>query len=421
MAATTTALRPKRQADLKLTLHRNPDGEVTPVIPMTWTVSDVILDKVADGSYVNPHIVIVVAKRTRYDYGYEKGYSYRPYNVYIRPLKGTPKEYIQFKEHGDNVVVAGIVDVRNKSVAQALSTLRDRPSKFNFEIDTQKRKLTSVRVDIDPLWDGANFIAPIYQSVRVPKELFAPPPPKWARAVVTHYFPAYAVDQCDFRRRFLISMGLNVIVQPVGLLIRLGALLVGLFLLMRGMQFRQLFAINPLDFGRTFDSSFWFTDKDGRTRRGFGWRLTPPWLIIYAAILIGAAIALGIGPLAVYALAHDGDFSGFDWNEFLPMALTVDAVLAGIAVFWFFVVMKKGRRMLGDAIWSLRQKLTPNRQTTMVNPAAEIAAERQRLADEIRRQRERAEAGEVDNDTVHLRFQDLKEAVCKPYAGSRLG
>lgn len=414
-----------RVQPIDIRLKTNPEGEVEPVVEATWAISDNLVDQIANGKYIKPYIVILVAQRIKYDYGYEKGYYHNVTDVYVHALTDTPKAYLRFRHPGENIVMAGILDVSNKFVASALTAARRNKDKFYIEISSRTRTATSMSV-VTEYHEQKYLAGQSVKFVDIPKELFAPPPPAWQRALVTQFFPSYAIDECYFWRRLPVAMVASFFVQLYGLPVRIFTLLYGLFMAMRGMQFRSLFALNPHDFARTFNNSFWFVDKDGYPRSGIGWKLTPPWLVIYALIAAGATIVLGGAPLLVYSIKHGSDFGNLNWNELIGMALVVDGIIVLVATIIFFVVNKTANRMVNNAWDRLVKRFEPPTKEDPSEEAKALAeataiAERASLAELIRQQSDRARAGNVEDDTLYLKVYAHKADTCRPFAGGILG
>lgn len=413
MATTTKA--PARKA-FELHVEVNPAGEVTPVVPVTWTISEEMVGQIEKAAYTNPHVLLMVASRVKKEYGDEYTYRYDVSDVYAVPLTGTPKEYIKFVRPGDSVIVGFIVDIAGDWVVRDIANWQKNPHHVRFEINEKKNTIAE-------FW-SLNYLASFVQRVTVPAGLFAPPPPKFLRALVQQYFPAYAVDQCHFRKRVIFSSLLSIPVQLYGVFARLFTLLYGVFMLQRGMTAKSFFALNPHDFGNSFQGSFWLEDKEGRDRQGFLWKLTPPRLVMYAIVAITTVVAVSIVPFAVMGIKYgDAVFEKFSIGEFLLWALLCDTVVAIIVGLILLRATYKGRELKRRFQRWMREHL----------PQTDYDAERERKAAEqetaqetmMRKLRERAlagtqitQAGDVADNSIHLLFHRTKMAVCKPFARS---
>lgn len=411
----------KAAPELELLLN----GEGTPVAEATWAVSDTVLQKVVKGDYKKPHVVVLVAERKSYEtYDDEIGYTYYITDVYIRALSKAPKSYLRFRQPGDNIVVAGIIDVPSRVISDALEKAYDRPNRFSIDIDEQAREVTSLTLKIDD-FQHFEFDSPIVKFVEVDPALFAPPPPRWQRALVTQYFANYAIDQCYFWRRLIVAGIATPIVQSYGLFARFFSLVYSLFMAKRNMNFRKLFALNPHDFGNSLGTSFWLKDKSYQDRRGIFWKLTPPWLTLYAMILAIAVAVFGGLPMLVLLLQFKDKLGDhLTWDVFWSTALVTDGILLASITFSFFVLTRKGRNLLGDSLRWFKDKLKPHVGVALSHKqqrALTISNERQRLAELIQRQSDQARAGEVQDSDFYLKAYAHKANVCSPYADGVIG
>lgn len=409
--STTTKGKAGTVPDLDLILTGE---EGSPVAEATWAVSDAVLEKITSGELSNPYVVLLVAERRSYlDYLNKRGYTYHVTDVYIRALHKTPKVFPRFRVAGENVVVAGIVDVTSKKVNDGLEAAREDPRLFAINIDEGASADPSILVKADRYYDYIKNIN--VKFVNVDQNLFAPAPPRWQQALVTHLFGKKAVDQCYFWWRLIFAALLTIPVQVYGLFARVFSLGYGLFMAKRGMEFKKLFALNPHSFGNSFGTSFWFKDKNYQDRQGFLWKLTPPWLLRYAVVLAGAVAVLGGVPLVILYAKYGSELP---WRLFLQTALVVDGALLGMGVLIFFGVTRTGRglvkRGFGRLFKPLKGKNKPEAATVLRN-------ERQELAERIRHQSEQARAGEVKNTDLYLLAYAHKADSCKPYQGGVLG
>lgn len=397
---------------LELRVEVNPAGEVTPVVPVSWTITEELVQTIADQHYTNPHIILIVASRHQETYGDKTTYRYDATKVYAVNLKATPKAYVQFSRPGDNAIIATVVDLDANYKLNDISNWARRPERMYFTVKEKKQTLSYLE-------DFGKPIVSFIQRVTVPKELFAPPPPKFLRSLVTQFFPAYAVDQCHFRKRVIFSSLLSIPVQLYGVFARLATLLYGAFMLQRGMRARSFFALNPHDFARGFEGSFWFKDKDGRERANLLAYLNPPMLVVYAVVLTVAIALLSVIPYVYLNIKYGEAFdSKFTVGEFMSIALISDGALLLIAGFIWLMASRTGRRLRTNIAWSLRQRFT-SAPTEAEREVAKQNAEQQLIAQLKQRAQASAtitNADEVKDNTVKLLFYNLKMKVCKPFA-----
>ena len=397
---------------LELHMETSEEGEVTPVVPVTWKFTDELVNKLMEGEYANPYLIIAV--------GYEETYGYEmdlihfvPTKVYVRRLlDASPKEFIQFSKVGKNVVLAFVVNVERKSDEALVWKWQRSPGEMSFDHTPKKGH----SLDVDTNDDSRFQIASFQHDVIVPAELFAPEPPQFLKTLVNQFhvvFNTKAFDQCDFRRRVLISLTLSVPVQIYGIFARLLSLLYAIIAAKRDISLRKLFALNPHDFGNYLDTSFWYTKKDRSKRNSLIKWLSPPQLLLYAAIATGALLpgvaGAYFGSLR-YNLTLESSVSvGFTFSDVLFWAAIIDSILIGIVGLCLLAFTRKGHRLVKAAFRKVfKQK--EYQYTIEADP---------NMFDLLRKQIKStvdATPDQVQNKTVHLRFQEIKSWVCKPFA-----
>jgi hypothetical protein len=356
----------------------------------------------------------LVASRTKHRFDKQTIYRYDIRKVHAVSLTATPKQYLQFTRPGDSAIIAMVIDIEDTWKAERVTEWVRSPERVSLQVNEK----TNVVSDI---W-GSSFVVSFVQRVSVPAELFAPPPPKFLRTLVTQFFPAYAVDQCHFRRRVLLSLPLFAGQQLYGLFARLSTLLFGLFMLQRGMQPKALFAINPHDFARSFEGSFWLEDKKGHDREGFLWKLTPPWLVVYVAFATFGAAMLSLLPMGYLALKYgDALNDSLTIGEFLLTVLAIDGailVFVGAIVLTVSWKARRGVQRIFRKLFPRKRGMTPEEELKAKETAAELA--RRTLHEQLLRRASQGSqitsADDVPDNSIRLLFQRTKRAVCKPFA-----
>ena len=399
---------------LELHVEVDPKGQVDSVTPVSWTITEELVQTIADLHYTNPHVILIVASRHKETYGKKSTIAYKATKVYAIDLRATPKAYVQFSRPGDNVIIAAVVDLNKEYRLRDVSEWSRQPSRMYFTVNEKKQILEYLDSFDEPI---ASFI----QRVNIPKEFFAKPPRKFTKGLVTQFFPAYAVDQCHFKKRVGISVLLSIPVQIYGVFARLVTLLYGLFMLERGMRVKSFFALNPHDFARGFESSFWLEDKNGKSRVSFWKYLSPPALVVYAFLLALAVLVLSIIPTVVLLVKYDDPFGEFfTWGEFLITALIGDGIAAVIIGLIWLVASYDGREFIADAYWWIATRL---RNKSLHGEArsekAKLSAEQQLIAQLTQRAQASATITtpeDVKDNTIKLAFYNLKMKVCKPFA-----
>ncbi len=399
---------------IELHVEVNPEGEVTPVIPVSWTITEELVQEIADRGFTNPHVLLIVAAKRVEKYGGHSTVSYDPTRVYAIDLKSTPKAYVQFNRPGENVIVAVVVDLASKQMLRVADDWvkgRETPSIW---LDDSEKEIEHLSF----FYTFAHFI----QKVVVPKELFAPPPPKFLRSLVTQFFPAYAVDQCHFRKRLIMSIIMSIPVQLYGVFARFGSLLYGLFMMKRGMSMRNFFAFNPHDFARGFDKSFWFYTKDGSSRDSWWPLLSPPFLVLFGVILTLFGMFCYATTMVALRIIYGPDFQErpLPFEELVATGVVVNGVIAVVVLGLLTAFTWKGRRLtrrLYEKISNVfnRLKQTDEKELERAKVEAENA-----LISQLRLRAQQSTAittaNDVKNDSIKLKFYDLKAKACKPFA-----
>jgi hypothetical protein len=406
--ATATATRPL----IELHMEADEKGEVTPVIPATWTFSDELVDKLAENSFGNPYIVIVVGyEDIKKNYADEDRHELHATKVYVRKLgDSSPKEYIQFSKPGTNVVMAFVIAIQTKEDEREITQWLRSPRSMSFEYEDETKRY---ELNVPHVWHESRFeIASFRHDVIVPKEMFAPDPPKFMKPLVRQYFPNSEFDQCDFRRRFLISLALSVPVQFYGIFARVFSLLYAILFAKRGMSVRNFFALNPHDFGHGLDKSFWYYKVENgfnpRRTSALKW-LSPPQLILYVLMIAGALVpglvVAFVGHLV--SKGHDVVLYVFTFGDVLICALITDPIIALIVALIFFFVSRKGSRIRRD--WVSKHTKAKD-QTVYIAPSTFDLLRQQAFAGA------ELTPDTLANKTIRLKFLDLKMRVCKPFA-----
>ncbi len=462
---------------LELVITPNPDGEVESVIPVSWTINEALIERLREAEFMEPHIVFVVASVSRGGSDNYMNFYYEVRKVYHMPLEAkTPKQYVQFGRAGENIVGAFIVDMADNNTKRVVancvrssraylpaslvyafetSMAATLPEDLSMRVRTFEKdveKSTAREFDeTDPniewekqfgsreaifqrAYDGAEdevrmdgndiaILAPVFRRVMVPEEFFAKEPPAWARELVwMFYSDARGVDKCDFRKRFLISLGISIPVQIYGVFARLFTLIYALFMAKRGMNLRMLFALRPHDFAESIKGhdSFWFRKKDGGKRTVLPW-VSPPFLLIYGVILaVGSLVvlALGVGVTWILDLLISG-----------PVVVTgasiiatgvISLVILGVIVFLFWLNFNRKGRFLRREIAKRIAAVLPEKKATLEAAPVAVAEVPSKLHLELlaaaRRGAGITSAEEIKDDTVQLVFHKIRRAVCQPFS-----
>jgi hypothetical protein len=358
-------------------------------LAVAWCVDAQVLKELSDRDIEDPQVVIVVSPTENYHISKE----YRK----VVPLKDL-MTYVEFRASGPNKIWAYISRrAPAKSVRNA--ALTRECGQFSTDILTMDG--SGYNTDNHSLSERELFYAtPI--SVVVPQAVFAREPAKWEKTWVNHWFRSKPQDQCDFRRRRLLAYT----VQPLAILldvlvVRTVALLLSSLWLSRGMSLK--FHAHPLRYGigdivDVFRGGSWTIptlpedqksgDPDLTASYLFRklWKtplmpvvLFPLWLIIHFKVIIWAAAATAV-ILSIVGLA---------------------LLFASGTVMAWIKSLKEWQDSRQEVIspWYLEKD---EMDVITCNPNM--------------KNRTSISALPAKHRTIHLRFQDLKAKVCRPFS-----
>lgn len=433
---------------LTLKVLPNESGQIAPFVDVTWTITRELADAIAE-QYIDPHIVLVVSHITRSGDGTFLNFHYRTTAVYKRRLTDTPKQWVQFQKAGEHLVTAYIIDATsyNKRVIsdamhdpyyvyipRTLTNEFERPefaklseevsNRFNDKVEQNKTEWADEYYNqLRTGDDNFHYMAETFAHVVVDKDLFAKEPAKW-RLNLTHMFfrDGKGVDECDFRKRFWFgAVPLSIPVQLYGLFARLFTLLYALFMAKRGIQWKQLFALRPHDFGKSlkYSPSFWYKHANGddRADREFIQWVAPPTLLVYAVVLSIAGLVvtlLGLVSTGIIFMIQGLDPKEATAGQIATSGLITAAVIA-LIIYLIWLNASWDGRYQRDAIlstiggWFSRR--TPASTAVVVDDAERIS----KLQRDLYAMADRGDAA-VKNNTVYLVFNKVKSAVCMPFS-----
>lgn len=357
-------------------------------LAVAWCVDAEVLKELAEKEIADPQVVIVVAPTENYHISKE----YRK----VVPLKDL-MTYVEFKTAGPNKIWAYV-----SRLAYAKSVRNNVLTKENGEFCTNILDMdgSTYTTDQSPSDTELFYAAPV--SVVVPQGVFAKEPAKWEKTWVNYWFRSKPQDQCDFRRRRLLAYT----VQPLAILldvlvVRTAMLLFSTLWLSRGMSLK--FHAHPLRYSvadtlEAFQGGSWTIptlpeEADHREPDLTAsyllrklWKtplmpvvMFPLWLIVHFHVIIWAAAVLavllsivGIALLFASGLVMEWGKAFKEWQASRQEVISP----------WY---LEKDEM---DAI-----TCNPNMKT-----------------------RTSVSALPAKHRTIHLRFQDIKARVCRPFS-----
>lgn len=445
----------KNKVTIELFPEASPNGEVTATIPVSWTFNEDAMAYIAAHRNDSPHLVLFVTSLqestyTTHDYSaaeaaqeaaHEKGADiseaeyralvvstpvtrFRPdtTSVQLIPLfnrKGqptTPKTYVSFRRPGRNVISAVLTTFTHKDKTNWFRGWEESPDRTTLELNDDKLEFTSYYHN-EFLTKGSVGLS--HREVSVPAEMFAKERPAWQKALVGKFFRGRENDECHFRKRlWFVAIPATVPVQLYAVIVRLAILLFGVFAGMRRTFSKEFFAFNPHDYARSMESSWWWFNRHDEMRSSWRVILSPPGLAIMTMVF-GVALLPGLATLGISTWIS-GENQVNDFWKLLWVAGVVDAGLALLVLVLILIFTKKGRAWFSKYVSTPLRREEPGKEVAQPN-ADELKrrrAEQQRLAIEQLRlsQANAANPNNLENNTVKLKFLDLKSKVCLPFA-----
>lgn len=435
---------------IQLFIDQDDSGQVDSVVPVRWCISKELASQLQEADVQYPFMLLVITNGSN-----EMG-------RYVVPLM-REMTYIRFSRPGINMVHATVVWKNNNTRSSDLPNrkLLDTRDRANVIISYRLGydALLAQREVIDAMIPETDIIGEIeelqarrakiiellneefnkpYDSARlyesidgvnrstqettlrvdVPAVMFAKEPPRIMKWFGTRYpiWNKAAVDQCHLRRRALITAATLPIVAPFVLLVALFATVINFsaatVLLVsgrRGIDFRPL--RHPLTYAPAYawdelGPSVWFMKKN--TISYLDDDNVPRHATIYSR---RSVVIRGINPFTVGIAVIGGCIISVLLNSLLWILACVGALLMGVLLATLFI------RFFPDSWWERRKQRRKERQKAKM---AELRAKRteqlQQLACNTLPRPVNVAALPPEQQTIRLRFNQLKAKVCKPYA-----
>ncbi len=432
---------------IELIVEQDEKGQVAATVPVRWKISPEMAHNLAEKG-VEPFMLLVVtqgkSELNRYVVPLKEGMTYlqmrRPGTLTLHATivwqgKEEPwpaKKVVMAKDdYGNyNLELVGCYIPGLTKINQQVNELHyyicsNSDSSDEDEIDKARNELNRLREECtklnqqEPVFGLIDAFEAIERTpegdqlnIEVPEAMFAKEPPRWMSWLATRYkWPKKAQDECDLRRRALLTVFSAPFVIPVGLVF--GAIAVC------GLLMFKLTAVIVtavlLFFGkRNLDYSVIY-EWDNIELRDI-WRYSKPSVWYYKKVKTEQSYYEG-GPKHT-EIKYEKRNPAFEWInpptlaffivlQLLFRGVELSSVLAGIlfpVIFGlgaFFIDRrrkldnKKDKKVVTD---EQRSKLQQKLSTLTTGGAA-------RISDLPPEQR-----------TVKLRYLDLKAAVCKPFA-----
>lgn len=374
------------------------------VITISWCIRKEVFEKLKASKIENPHLLLVVVE-------WDEDYRRRSEKLHKLVPLSQALEYIQFQGPGLHRIIATIVWHSEGNIEELREFFLSQYGRFRYE----NNLLTFYKDDLKESFLYATMGRTKETSsieVDVAEEFFAKEPPEWLKWWVNLCFAYGAIDQCDFRRRCLITFPWKSILVLLWITVRgIIGTASGIFLLflcgIKGVNFKPIykpFSSYIEHMWRDTDGSIFLNRKYPFLAAFTPVLVLPMWaaLVVISYWLIGAdslttSLILGL-PLAICFL-------------FLAITSIWAISLIGIHLFAHFVTKKAAKPS-----WQIE-----------IEKAGKKEAEK-----ELRLNREYLDLSFImcnnkppvlslkdlpkEKRTFHLRFLDLKAKVCRPFA-----
>lgn len=436
---------------IRLFTQQDEDGQVDAMVPIRWCISRETAERIQRMAIDSPQLVIVVE------------HSGKEMDRYIVPLEAQMR-YIQFRRPGKNVVHATVMWPRyGESVKKHLTSRYDRtrqpsvplienvqpgvvPIQARYDelhnrfwraeeeddtlADTLRAELDQVTAELNAaraseptvclIRNTMDEVARLSYEARltvvVPDEMFAKTPPRWMNWLGTRYTWSYtAVDQCDLRKRALITLFtlpfflvIKWAAAAVIEVVNLTVCAVLLFFGMRNLNFEPLrrpFEHSPMDIGLRMRPSFWWTKEPKEKWRTRYELRHPVLLVLNPPTILGIALVV--------------------WGLYAAIGSLVFTILGGVALaavaltaIGFVISRIEGPVSRWNEKRTAAKTAARQRDKTERSVRAKEVLRRdlEQLTCSTASRQVKVSALPKEHQTIHLRFQDLKSKVCRPFA-----
>ncbi len=441
MSVTTDSIPEAKAPAPLLELHGavDPEGHADAVIPVRWCVGPELAKILQEKGVIRPYLLLVVRPFTWAGDGERRRKVYQGES--LRKLVPLLDEmaYVSFSRPGNNEVFATVVyNKEGHGAFLELGPLFTGGYPYNyrqtiFEYDGSVNHMHHERKSGKVKYEGT-ILSSLSDTidVSVPAEMFAKEYPDWVKTYVGKFFQAKPKDQCHMRRRTLFfAAPFSIIYFPIAYLVRTVTLAAGLLLGLRGLEPNGF--LHPIESGM-FDvvanadnvkRSVWFKDTS-RNRRPM-----PVLMLNPISALLAGTIFWTIGTYHVTRNEQIVGLVGWAWWKYFAAVYLAQVGLAA-AFLLILGVLAVISAMIGSSlskrvsVWSssrwdrLSAKRNENkeraRQEQKVRALKELDRELSAMVCRPTGAGVSLEALPKRKRTVHLRFEETKRKVCRPFA-----
>lgn len=387
------------QPKIEIVLDINEDGQAEPRMLMSVIPNESM--RAMMQTMDNPHYLVTVSAKCQTSHGDETDYCYfeQTSAQVFSAVRGY--QYIQLARPESNRISVTVIDIQTRNTRKQVDT----SLRYSFidtstgVIDTYSRLNGGYRL---ASCDVSTVETPTYIDVEVDEALFAPEPAQWKKILVSRCFGNKGVDQCGFRKRLILSLIIEMIVQLFGVVVRPICLILVVLFACRSIPWKMIFSIRPTALWTDSGSSFWFTDKEGRERDGWIAICNPVTALALAAIaFLVPAIFFGIFNIRAHKGMSEEVYPIVGWGWWQTFfVINISAVGLGlVAISLYWLVRKLVVHTSRDQdlkLSSVEMQQLQSQSSIPINL--------------------RWEAIPTEAKTLSLRFNHLKTKVCKPFA-----
>ncbi len=370
---------------LKLVIENQNRVVQDATVPVRWTISEELSEKLIEKQIKNPHLLLFVVAD-----GKEMGRE-------LIPL--TQKtHYVQLHKPGKNTIFAKIVCGKYRELwDEFLKRYRNEYYTNIVDNDGAPCSLDSYNVYRD---NGYHEIE-ANLSVEVPEELFAQKSSEWLTNWVNSFFNETPIDQCHFRKRMIFAFTIQPILTPFIILYR-GVIIAELLILgMRNINFRPLFhpfSCSNYEIKRNVqnnNSIFYARPKNKDSEIEFSF-----WISFHPVFWIASFILATL----VDVFGYLPNFTSIIFATAIFIAIVPVIIMAGILL---VLAIKLTPSSIVERFEKVVERLRKNRLQTKLESRKNLFSSLTHNGNVLPPLRQRS---------IILHYEAFKALVCKPYA-----
>jgi hypothetical protein len=355
-------------------------------IPISWCIDDETFLYMKEEGAKAPYVIIYITPEEQPGKVYIVRVPFKRMMTYI-PLKFKGKNRIFGRIKFDDSGNYCPKDIRYADLEPREYDNEDKTTNKIFVRDFEVGK--DYKDDSDFLLFYSKTTAGTYLSINVPAECFAKEPPEWEKAWVNAMIKGQPFDQCEFRRRRLWAYSVQPLIALVLMIVRAVPTLVAFLVAARGFSLKYLFSPFAMDLDDTkemFYDGYLFV-RSGKMK----------WFKKYYLLPLTPIFSFPIITLVILCLT--GNIAATNIGMVLLMIvgtlLSIGVLVLIACVIAYFIVSYLNK----IPSWYDDQ----SEIEAIVCDGSAVSTKISKLPQKKR--------------TVYLRYQAMKNKVCKPFAG----